>query len=116
MIDNESGNPTSYLALSNAIKSKFPPSSATARKYYLSSAPQCPFPDASNPTDMLLTLDFVFVQFYNNPSCEIGSAGFETSVGQWSSALSQGGGGGPRMFMYVNPFLSVDVQEDVGVC
>lgn len=31
--------------------------------------------------------DFVFVQFYNNPPCEIGSAGFAASVSQWSSFL-----------------------------
>lgn len=41
------------------------------RKYYLTSAPQCPYPDAADkdflngpgPVDM----DAVFVQFYNNP-------------------------------------------------
>jgi hypothetical protein len=45
---------------------------------------------------MLLTLDFVFVQFYNNPSCEIGTAGFQDSVKTWSTALGQGRG---KMFM-----------------
>jgi chitinase len=27
------------------------------------------------------------VQFYNNPPCEIGSSGFDTSIKQWSEAL-----------------------------
>lgn len=40
----------------------------TSRKYYLTSAPQCPFPDAAN--DVMLSggvpFDAVFVQFYNN--------------------------------------------------
>lgn len=36
---------------------------------------------------LLLLCDFVWVQFYNNPSCEIGSSGFDASLKQWSSAL-----------------------------
>jgi chitinase len=36
---------------------------------------------------LLLICDFVFVQFYNNPPCEIGSADFGASVAQWSAAL-----------------------------
>lgn len=41
------------------------------RKYYLTSAPQCPYPDAANK-DFLngpgpVGMDAVFVQFYNNP-------------------------------------------------
>jgi chitinase len=36
---------------------------------------------------MLLLCDFVYVQFYNNPPCEIGSANFNTSIQQWSTAL-----------------------------
>lgn len=40
----------------------------TSKTYYLSVAPQCPFPDAANG-EMLagaVAFDFVFVQFYNN--------------------------------------------------
>lgn len=48
-------------------------SSATSKEFYLSAAPQCPNPDASNPTTLLLVCDFVWVLFYNNPSCNIGS-------------------------------------------
>lgn len=48
---------------------------------------QCPFPDASNPLPLLLLCDFVFVQFYNNPSCEIGSSAFVNSILTWSAAL-----------------------------
>lgn len=63
--------------------------SNTQKTYYLSSAPQCPFPDASNPEDLLLLCDFVWVQFYNNPWCQIGSPqnGLTTSLTQWSNAL-----------------------------
>ncbi|EPE29459.1 (Trans)glycosidase [Glarea lozoyensis ATCC 20868] len=98
--DNETGNPTSYLTLSNTLRSRFPRSSASAKRFYLSAGPQCPYPDASNPMDMLLTLDFVFVQFYNNPSCEIGSAGFQDSLKTWSLALSRNGRvRGPRVMI-----------------
>ncbi|KAM7198812.1 glycoside hydrolase family 18 protein [Rhypophila sp. PSN 637] len=40
---------------------------ASNKKYFLSAAPQCPFPDAANQ-DMLnsVKFDFVAVQFYNN--------------------------------------------------
>jgi len=62
--------------------------SDSSKTYYLSSAPQCPFPDASDPLSMLLLCDFVWVQFYNNPPCEIGSSNFTHSIQQWSTALN----------------------------
>lgn len=34
-----------------------------------------------------LLCDFVFVQFYNNPECEINSSGFNDSINTWSTAL-----------------------------
>ncbi|TVY22302.1 Endochitinase [Lachnellula hyalina] len=88
--DNENNNPTGLAAVAHTLRAHFS-SSSTIKSYYLSSAPQCPFPDQSNPVDLLLQCDFVWVQFYNNPSCELGSPGFEASVRQWSDALSKGG-------------------------
>ncbi|KAI2777209.1 glycoside hydrolase family 18 protein [Daldinia loculata] len=45
------------------------------RKFYLSAAPQCPFPDLNNQAmlqgDGAVAFDFVMVQFYNNPKCDI---------------------------------------------
>lgn len=41
---------------------------AGGKKYYLSAAPQCPYPDAAD-NDMLagaISFDFIMVQFYNN--------------------------------------------------
>ncbi|KAK8085921.1 chitinase [Apiospora phragmitis] len=41
--------------------------SASGKRYYLSAAPQCPYPDvADNDILVNVALDFVFVQFYNN--------------------------------------------------
>lgn len=61
---------------------------------YLSAAPQCPRPTASIPlTSLQSSLDFIFVQFYNNPSCNINAGqGFLGSVSAWSSDISSGGG------------------------
>ncbi|CAK7237485.1 Chitinase 2 [Sporothrix bragantina] len=53
--------------------------SATAagdKPFYLSAAPQCPYPDAADG-DMLagaVFFDFVMVQFYNNPPCGLSSS------------------------------------------
>ncbi|KAB8290772.1 hypothetical protein EYC80_008409 [Monilinia laxa] len=84
-IDSENNQPQYYETLAKTLRYLF--STATDKTYYLSSAPQCPFPDASNPTSMLLLCDFVFVQFYNNPSCEVGSSGHDASIKQWASVL-----------------------------
>lgn len=83
--DNEDALPAYFDVFASALRKDF--ESDTSKSYYLSSAPQCPFPDASDPLAMLLICDFVFVQFYNNPPCEIGSANFAGSLQQWSTAL-----------------------------
>jgi chitinase len=77
--------PAHWDTLATTLRSNF--ALDTSKKYYLTSAPQCPFPDASNPMAMLLQCDFVFVQFYNNAPCEVGSTGFNASLQQWSTAL-----------------------------
>ncbi|KAI1799200.1 glycoside hydrolase family 18 protein [Daldinia bambusicola] len=45
------------------------------RKFYLSAAPQCPFPDQNNRVMLqgneAVAFDFVMVQFYNNRKCDI---------------------------------------------
>lgn len=43
-------------------------SAATARKFYLTAAPQCPYPDAADNAMLngAISFDAVFVQFYNN--------------------------------------------------
>ncbi|OTB04620.1 glycoside hydrolase family 18 protein, partial [Hypoxylon sp. CI-4A] len=49
--------------------------SGGSQKFYLSAAPQCPYPDQNN-VDILLgdnavAFDFIMVQFYNNAKCDI---------------------------------------------
>ncbi|KAI0342621.1 glycoside hydrolase [Trametopsis cervina] len=63
-LDIESGSPAHYAAFVNKIRSLAAP---TGKSYYITAAPQCPYPDA-NIGDALngAPFDAVFVQFYNN--------------------------------------------------
>ncbi|KIL71002.1 glycoside hydrolase family 18 protein [Amanita muscaria Koide BX008] len=63
-LDIEQGSPTHYPAFVQRIRSL---ASGTQKQYYVSAAPQCPFPD-QHIGDALnqAHFDFVFVQFYNN--------------------------------------------------
>ncbi|KAI5950715.1 CHT1 [Candida jiufengensis] len=62
--DIENKQQTGYVALANQLKNYFATSS---KKYYLSAAPQCPYPDESVGDLMSqVDLDFAFIQFYNN--------------------------------------------------
>lgn len=63
--------------------------SDTSKKYYLTAAPQCPFPDASQPLDVCRELDFVWVQFYNNGECNIAQSGFKQAVKEWSKGVGK---------------------------
>lgn len=85
-IDNESRFSENYENLVSALLVHF--SMDGSRKFYLSAAPQCIYPDVSNPISMLQKLDFVWVQFYNNSSCNIGGLGFLTFLQRWSSDLN----------------------------
>ncbi|KAI1075993.1 glycoside hydrolase family 18 protein [Whalleya microplaca] len=50
---------------------------SSGRKFYLSAAPQCPFPDQNNKIILsgtsAVAFDFVMVQFYNNAQCDLRS-------------------------------------------
>ncbi|AQZ12589.1 CTS1 (YLR286C) [Zygosaccharomyces parabailii] len=62
--DIENNNPSGYAALAKSLRSKF---DGASKQFYLSAAPQCPYPDASvgNLLDEA-DIDFAFIQFYNN--------------------------------------------------
>lgn len=85
-IDNEDNNEAYYDVLASTLRDLF--ASNSSKDYYLSAAPQCPNPDASDPTSLLLLCDFVWVQFYNNPPCSIGTSGFAASLQGWSQTLN----------------------------
>ncbi|KAJ6586055.1 glycoside hydrolase superfamily [Mycena capillaripes] len=62
-LDIESGTNTGYAAFATQIRSLW---SGASKPYYLSAAPQCPFPDAwvGNALDTVW-FDSVYIQFYN---------------------------------------------------
>ena len=70
----------------------------SSKTYYISAAPQCPRPDASIPLDAMQSMDFVFVQFYNNGDCDVGQSGFVDSFKAWSQDLSAKGAG-PKLYI-----------------
>jgi chitinase len=47
----------------------------TSKKFYLTAAPQCPYPDQNEKGFLQgqVAFDAVFVQFYNNPQCGVSS-------------------------------------------
>ena len=109
--DNESGTTAHLAPLISALRALFQSSAAT-KSYFLSAAPQCPRPDASIPlSSMQTSLDFVWVQFYNNPSCNLASgAPFLDSLSAWSEDLAASAAGfvntgngvsSPRLYMGV---------------
>lgn len=58
--------------------------SKQGKKVYLTAAPQCPFPDAWVGGALKTGLfDYVWVQFYNNPSCQYTSGNVANLVDAW---------------------------------
>ncbi|KAI9692142.1 MAG: Chitinase 1 [Bathelium mastoideum] len=98
-IDNEDHNTAHYDVFATALRAQI--ESDPSRKYYISAAPQCPRPDASIPLAAMQAADFIWVQFYNNPPCNLGTGGFLESFQAWSADLAgnTSTGAGPRLFI-----------------
>lgn len=101
-VDNEDHSTKYYDTFVAALRSTY--SGDKTKQYYISGAPQCPRPDASIPLGAMQTMDFVFVQFYNNAmaGCDIGLPGFIDSFKAWSGDLSGNGtvvGKGPKLYI-----------------
>lgn len=95
-VDNEDHSTAYYSTFVSALRKNL--DSDPSKKYYISAAPQCLRPDASIPLDAMQSMDFVFVQFYNNGDCNIGQPGFEVSLKAWSQDLSAKGKG-PKLYV-----------------
>ena len=101
-VDNEDHSIAHYNTFVSALRKTY--SGDTSKQYYISGAPQCPRPDASIPLAAMQTMDFVFVQFYNNAAagCDIGQPGFIESLKAWSGDLSDNStvaGKGPKLYI-----------------
>ncbi|KAG2177829.1 hypothetical protein INT43_003076, partial [Umbelopsis isabellina] len=64
-LDIENGGSTGYVAFINQLQTHF---KAASKKYYVTAAPQCVYPDANlGAVINSVAVDAVYVQFYNNP-------------------------------------------------
>lgn len=97
-LDNENHSTEHYETFAKSLRERF--TTDDSKTYYLSAAPQCPIPDESMPLGALQQADFVWVQLYNNPSCNIDSPGFQQSFKAWSELLGSGTEvRGPRLYI-----------------
>ncbi|TKA70909.1 hypothetical protein B0A55_07481 [Friedmanniomyces simplex] len=85
-IDNENHHTIFYNTFVTALRSHM--THDNSKDYYISAAPQCLIPDESIPLQAMHQADFVWVQFYNNPSCNLNSTGFQSSFEAWSKLLA----------------------------
>jgi chitinase len=96
-LDIEGGPTVGYTAFVKALR---PLMDNSGRKYFITAAPQCPFPDAfvgpatGKPLgDAPGAFDFVFVQFYNN-YCSYGTPqSFRDAFAMWKTIV------GPKVFV-----------------
>ncbi|KAL8675205.1 MAG: hypothetical protein Q9168_000458 [Polycauliona sp. 1 TL-2023] len=95
-VDNEDHSTAFYNTFTSSLRTTM--NADTSKRYYISAAPQCPRPDASIPLEAMQSMDFVFVQFYNNGDCNIGQPGFAASLKAWSQDLSAKGAG-PKLYV-----------------
>ncbi|KAL8969562.1 MAG: hypothetical protein Q9183_001942 [Haloplaca sp. 2 TL-2023] len=95
-VDNEDKSTAFWSTFVSSLRKTMDADSS--KKYYISAAPQCLRPDASIPLDAMQSMDFVFVQFYNNGACNVGQSGFGASLKAWSQDLA-GKGTGPKLFV-----------------
>ncbi|KAF9391684.1 Chitinase 1 [Podila verticillata] len=73
-LDLESGQNAGYAAFVDTLRAKFS-SAGNGRKYYITAAPQCPYPDQATKEALQHSwFDLVWVQFYNN-YCGVNSFG-----------------------------------------
>ncbi|GLJ20989.1 hypothetical protein SUGI_0383630 [Cryptomeria japonica] len=63
--------------------------STSSEKVYLSAAPQCPYPDAWLDKALQTGLfDYVWIQFFNNPTCEYANNDASKLVNSWITWIS----------------------------
>lgn len=104
-LDVETGSSIGYTAFVSTLHQLY--QLDARKKYYITAAPQCVFPDSvmgGDPssqgkflTDVPHYIDYLFVQFYNNNSCQTSSPqGWPTALAAWSGLNHDGG---PKLFM-----------------
>ncbi|KAH8904131.1 glycoside hydrolase [Coniochaeta sp. PMI_546] len=94
-IDNETGDGSYYPDFAARLRNLI--NSQGVKRYYLSAAPACYYPNPGAPLEMLTQMDFVWPQFYGAPSCNIGTGNFPASFAAWSARLDAGNK--PKLFI-----------------
>ncbi|KAF9026268.1 Chitinase 1 [Haplosporangium bisporale] len=83
-LDIEGGLTAGYPAFIAELRSLF--AADTRKKYYITAAPQCPFPDAYlGATLQAAWIDMVFVQYYNNYCGTQAYGSFNFNFDQWDT-------------------------------
>lgn len=91
-LDIEAGDPSHFGAFVRSLKANF--TTDPSKRYYISAAPQCPFPDAydgpNHAGSALDTglVDYIWVQFYNNYCNLIGGSFNYPTWGNWAAQSS----------------------------
>ncbi|KAJ1922328.1 Chitinase 2 [Mycoemilia scoparia] len=82
-IDIEGGSSVGYAGMINRLHELF--TADPSKKYYLTAAPQCPYPDSYMGTALNSAwFDMVFVQFYNN-YCGLNNYGTFFNFDEWDT-------------------------------
>ncbi|KAG0277260.1 Chitinase 1 [Linnemannia exigua] len=83
-LDIEGGSAVGYPAFIAELRSLF--AADTRKQYYITAAPQCPFPDAYlGATLQSAWVDMVFVQYYNNYCGTQAYGSFNFNFEQWDT-------------------------------
>jgi len=103
-LDIEKGTTVGYAAFITQLRSYF---TGTSKTYYISSAPQCLFPDAfigpgAGTAMQTAWFDYIWVQFYNN-NCKLGGTKFNFNT--WANWASQSS---------VNPNVKIFIGAPAG--
>ncbi|KAL3701014.1 hypothetical protein R1sor_019036 [Riccia sorocarpa] len=92
-LDIQAGAGTYYSNLITNLR-RLTPSYSYGKTFYITAAPGCPFPDLilgpGIGTALSAGVDYVFVQFFDNPSCEYQgpSSGLVAAWNQWTGSLT----------------------------
>lgn len=87
-LDIEGGSQAGYIGFTKQLRQYF---AASGRKYYISAAPQCFYPDRLGPgSGTPLTegwFDYIWIQFYNN-HCGLDAYPSNFNFAQWVTGIS----------------------------
>ncbi|KAK1254386.1 hypothetical protein MKX08_008381 [Trichoderma sp. CBMAI-0020] len=89
-----------YQYLVSALRSNF--AKDTGRKYLITGAPQCVYPDTSMDKAIQNSVfDYLFVQFYNNPlRCSLNVPGNASiNYDQWAQSIASGKSSSAKIFI-----------------